>query len=72
MNNTEKPVKTVYLFDYRLTEINLDALASEFFGKVMNDFNLKKGTVSIEFADADGMFRFEDALKCFEIDFGGK
>lgn len=70
MNNTKNPVLTIKLFDYRLTETNLDNLASEFFGKVLKDFDIKNGSISIEFIDIDAKMRFEDALKCFKIDFG--
>lgn len=72
MKNEENNVLTIKLFDYRLTETNLDALASEFMGKVLSNFSASTGEIGIEFGDEVEMTEFKAALKCFKIDFGEK
>ena len=68
-----KPVElTIKLFDYRLTESNIDALASEFMGRVLANFKISTGEIGIEFPDVEHSAEFQRAIKCFKIDFGGK
>lgn len=62
----------IKLFDYRLTETNLDALASEFYGKVLANFKTSTGEIGIEFDDKENAAEFSRALSCFKIDFGEK
>jgi len=65
-------ILTIKLFDYRLTESNLDALASEFEGKVLANFSVDTGELGIEFDTEENMLEFKKALSCFLIDFGEK
>ncbi len=75
MNNAngEQPkTLTIKLFDFRLAECNLDALASEFYGKVLSNFKISNGEIGIEFESTEHMHEFSNALECFRIDFGNK
>lgn len=69
--NENPNILTIKLFDYRLTESNLDALASEFMGRVLANFKASTGEIGIEFDSEENMNEFKRAIACFKIDFGG-
>lgn len=60
----------IELRNYRLTETNLENLASEFYGKICSALNSDDWTLEFEFPDEQHKMEFERALRCFEIDFG--